>query len=642
MRCWLLMYGVVALTACSSSPKQGEPGGSCFPNSTCQRGVACVDGTCRQRDGGFGDLGNYIEPFGRDGGPTTDGSVANPTGYQTLAHIDYRMITAAWGSSNKAAWAVGRGGRLFFYDGRSWAPQQSPTTRDLWGIWGSGPSDIYAVGASSTILHYDGSAWTQITLPAALGSSSLLKGVHGTGANDVWVISSGSSDSVLHFDGTSWTISGSGWTNSLALFAIAPNDVWVTYGAGEMIHYDGFGWTAAISAPGTINALWGQPPAKLIGAGSGGNIHTFDGTKWSTARVGTSSDNFTEIWGRADQLFVAARSVYRFDGNNWQSELTLATGSVVGGQFGDEHWVFDGVRTTSSATEVTMHRRTGSSWSLVNQVAKGATYTAVAADGSNAAWVAHSDGIVRCESFGCQSAYVRPSKALWAIHRLNKDVSWAVGTHFALFDGTQWIWQADAPAGTTLFGVWGASASQYWSVGTASSAGVMYTLNGSTWVQEAAIPPVRQLRAIWGADASHIWAVGESSTAGVGGVLFYDGKLWSRALGVPQLSRLHAVHGGSETDVWVAGEQGSVAHFNGSTWQVVTTPITGTIWSLFRQGNLLYAISDSSGGGALHSFDGANWKELYSTIAAGRFYDLDASADTLWMVGASKQIVRSF
>lgn len=74
----------------------------------------------------------------------------------------------------------------------------SGSTAMLFGLWGSGADDIWAVGDGGTILHYDGMVWSAVSS----GTTESLYGVWGNGRYDLWAV--GDSGTILHFDGTSW------------------------------------------------------------------------------------------------------------------------------------------------------------------------------------------------------------------------------------------------------------------------------------------------------------------------------------------------------------------------------------------------------------------------------------------------------
>jgi hypothetical protein len=78
-----------------------------------------------------------------------------------------------------------------------------------------------------------------------------------------------------------------------------------------------------------------------------------------------------------------------------------------------------------------------------------------------------------------------------------------------------------------------------------------------------------QLTAVWQDSADDVFAVGLNGT-----VLHYNGTTWS-ALPLNQPTyQLRAVYGTSSSDVWMVGDGGVTVHWNGSTFTTVSTGVT--------------------------------------------------------------------
>jgi len=83
-----------------------------------------------------------------------------------------QSLESVWGSSANDVWAVGGVGpnNIYHYDGTSWTRFVAPTPYDLKGVAGTGPNDVFAVG-SSNVIHWDGISWTQLKIPQSLDGS---------------------------------------------------------------------------------------------------------------------------------------------------------------------------------------------------------------------------------------------------------------------------------------------------------------------------------------------------------------------------------------------------------------------------------------------------------------------------------------
>ena len=68
-------------------------------------------------------------------------------------------------------------------DGFCWE-QPLPQGESLRAVWASGERDAWAVGDNGSLLHYDG---VSFRAEPALSGHAILRAVHGSAKNDVWV-----------------------------------------------------------------------------------------------------------------------------------------------------------------------------------------------------------------------------------------------------------------------------------------------------------------------------------------------------------------------------------------------------------------------------------------------------------------------
>ncbi len=151
------------------------------------------------------------------------------------------------------------------------------------------------------------------------------------------------------------------------------------------------------------------------------------------------------------------------------------------------------------------------------------------------------------------------------------------------FDGQGWSTQP-TPTSEPLWGVWGASPKDIWSVGgTGRSDGVATLLHydGSTW-ESVALPPLQKagvnaLFKVWGTGPSNVLAVGQK-----GAVIRYDGSTWKEEL-VGASDDLIALWGtGPDFVVAVGGRAIGIASvWNGMEWKtqsLAPTPGLNGVW----------------------------------------------------------------
>lgn len=204
-------------------------------------------------------------------------------------------LRAVWGTGPSDVWAAGDYGMVVHFDGASWTPVPSGTTKHLRAIWGTGPNDVWIVGAQSVLLRWDGRAFAK----SLVGHCDILgcgdsdhSVIWGTSANDVWVggTTSWTDWGLWHWNGWLWTeqrptVAGKRGAVH-GIWGSGPNDVWVN--AGALVHWDGVGWTKVFT---------GYPVGDLLGFGPddvwAGNLH-WDGASWTIVE---SPSPLGPLWG---------------------------------------------------------------------------------------------------------------------------------------------------------------------------------------------------------------------------------------------------------------------------------------------------------------------------------------------------------
>ena len=96
-------------------------------------------------------------------------------------------------------------GEIRRWNGTAWSAVGTGTTAllataSLRGIWGSGPNDVWIVGLGGDILHWNGSALSAV----ASGTTEPFNAIWGSGPNDIWAV--GFNGTIVHWAGTSWSV----------------------------------------------------------------------------------------------------------------------------------------------------------------------------------------------------------------------------------------------------------------------------------------------------------------------------------------------------------------------------------------------------------------------------------------------------
>ncbi len=115
-----------------------------------------------------------------------------------------------------------------------------------------------------------------------LPSGTWWQGIAGVGRDEAWI--GGMSQNVLHFAGGRWTSVTSPLTDTEAIWAFGPNDVWfggiATPGSGAIAHWDGQSITLALDVSGEVSGFWASAPDDLYAVGFGAVEH-WNGTAWT-------------------------------------------------------------------------------------------------------------------------------------------------------------------------------------------------------------------------------------------------------------------------------------------------------------------------------------------------------------------------
>jgi hypothetical protein len=271
------------------------------------------------------------------------------------------IILDLWGNSADNVVAVGRGGQIQRYDGTSWQPMESGTTKDIYAVWGLPSGELFAL-LRNAVLFYDGTAWTEI-----LTSSATLTDIWASSREDIYVAQE--SDALLHFDGQTWTRIQGWWRK---VWGTASNDVYAASYGDRIAHYDGQSWqTTSLSTERlVIHDLWTSSGAGAFVVGNGDDdqagpeILHFDGTRWNHEAkelLLPFNRSLTAIAGNDQELVVGGDyfALLRLDGSIWKRIAGADAGPIsdiwIGrdnslvalGDYGHDALFFDGTRWTT-------------------------------------------------------------------------------------------------------------------------------------------------------------------------------------------------------------------------------------------------------------------------------------------------------
>lgn len=480
--------------------------------------------------------------------------------------------------------AVGDGGTIVRYSGGVWSGETAPVTTDLRDVYCGNPSS-YAVGLAGTILRRTGTSWSKETSNTTVD----LFGVWGSGPTDLWAV--GAQGTVVRGNGSTWTAGSDAVLNNSTLAAVAGvgagGPVYAINQSNKVFRYS-TGWSEALMRPGAVftglSVIGGQP--MVVGGENGG-------------------------------------AVYRFDGTNWQTDVSgapLTFFGVAGTSSADLWAVGDGGLIWSSM---------GAAW---QPSAAGETRVVrgVYALDANAVWAVGDNGLGLyydgsvTKSVG--SGEAQRLNAVWAADRNN---AWAVGGAGRILRWTGTTWQSmTSPTAVELRGVAGTSTTKAWAVGDNTT---ILSWDGTSWMPATIAGGVTaSMQAVW-ASGSEAWV------AGSGGVVVRSsgGVFSAVAPGVIPAKTLGGIWGASASDVWVTADN-EFYRYQGVSWTRYSSPVSGLKGIAGVSATEIYAVAS---GGVLLRFDGATW----NTIGAGitrDLYGVSAAARKLWVSGDSGTLVR--
>jgi len=440
---------------------------------------------------------------------------------------------------------------------------------------------------------------------AAVGGSSQGGSVEGGGAGEATagaIGSAGAGDTPndaqplpnCTTSGWCWDNPTPGGSNLNGVWAGAPDNVWAVGMGGLILRYDGKRWQR-FKGPTTerLNAVWGTS-ADAVWIGGSGGLFFWNGKEFVTYPVSLSS--VIDVHGSAPnnvRSTLGTQAIGYFDGSKLTQPILTEGGP------------------TSSVLAV---------WTFEPHVAYGAGSggTIIRADGPFAMPFDYTTSIVYAAGGYLEDLWgTTADEPLWAVGESGLVVSGHVDqkTSFQVLD-----------AGTvaSLYGVWGSSQSDIWTVG---DTGTILHYDGKNWTDRSLATAV-DLRDIDGTGKNDVWAVGTD-----GSIFHFDGASWS-APNTLTHQELFGVWGTSDDDVWAVGDRGALLHKDASGWQALESPTTAAIRSVYTAApDDVWFVADDSN---IYHFDGTDFAvsftpRYYASFLWGR------AGDDIWAAGGGDQ-----
>jgi hypothetical protein len=205
---------------------------------------------------------------------------------------DFNAVTCnVNGTSAEDAWFVGAGGKVFRYDGSTFAEDTTPVSAALNAVHANDTSDVYAVGNGGTIIRFGGTSWADLT-----GSSGTIQNLYGVSGKTNNVLVVGANKTIL-FSASS----GGAWTPELNIPATVADDqrfnavsmvntlgeAFVVGNGAKILHRTGLNsWEDQSSkiTPITsqnLKAVYAPSSTFAVAAGDQGMMLVYDGSTWT-------------------------------------------------------------------------------------------------------------------------------------------------------------------------------------------------------------------------------------------------------------------------------------------------------------------------------------------------------------------------
>ncbi len=145
------------------------------------------------------------------------------------------------------------------------------------------------------------------------------------------------------------------------------------------------------------------------------------------------------------------------------------------------------------------------------------------------------------------------------------------------------------------------------------------------------------LEAVWGSSPVDVYASGANGT-----VLHFDGTSWTQ-INVNQSGSLSALWGTGPSDIYTAGSSGMMSHYDGTTWTPVSSGSSGAIMSIWGSSpSNIYSVGY---GWTITKLSNGNWGEVSTGLAppgteANQFFGIFGfGADDIYAVAVGGQVV---
>jgi hypothetical protein len=172
-------------------------------------------------------------------------------------------------------------------------------------------------------------------------------------------------------------------------------------------------------------------------------------------------------------------------------------------------------------------------------------------------------------------------------------------------DGSTWSHLDSGQTGIDLWWVFGFAGGDVFLTGSGGT--ILRYRDGA--FEKMTTPRSGIVFGLWGASATDLWAVG-SGDDGHGIVWRYDGTRWQDASvsGGELPNLVLKVHGQRTDDVWISCAGGAALHWDGSSLTRMPTGTTLSLFSIVTTPDVVVAVGGDPTSGEIREYDGSAWR----------------------------------
>ncbi len=541
-------------------------------------------------------------------------------------------------TSKQNGWAVGENGSILHWDGQKWTMITSPTAENLNAVQMRNASDGWAVGSTGTVLRWNGTTWSPISFP----TTSNLLSLSIVSADNVWV----AGWKIFHWNGIEWSqvTTPNNYSRAIAMVPGSNGtDGWAVGYNGSILRWNGSEWQT-FNTP-TADYLYDLTMISSTDGwivGDGGTFLHWDGSAWSIVPVNSASP-ISSVWeidaASVDDIWSigfdnGANVIWHWNGSDWFigeynfDSIEYSGITVTPGTNGSDAWV------VGDSAFITHWN--DSSWIPVNEPYTKRLHAIEMLSPSDgwiggSAWPVAPGDAFHWNGINWKIKNMMDTYGLDFYSGPEGTIGWSVGVWGDInkWDGTTWT-SVSSPTPIDLDSVDIVSYDEAWAVGTGNDPDHGYQIRGvithydnSEWIT-VTLPTTTTLPY----DVSMLSSTNGWLVGGDGLIAQWQGSNW-QIVSSPTSESLTAIEMIDETNGWIVGGNGTILHWDGMSWSSFSSPTSAGLLDV----KFISATDGWAVGEVILHWDGASWTQVNSPSSQTIYSVAYATPYELWAVG---------